>query len=110
MTEAILVQDPRPRVDQVTGLNITRMPGGAILEATALPPRQGYWGSGLILEGVENGVLTFQFRAFPPSQATQVSTVASREVTVARFLSDQTLEDVRQIQVVGVRSSRSVRP
>lgn len=102
--------DPRPLVDQVLAVRVERAAGGAILHATGLPPRQGYHDAGLLVEvDAGPGVLSYQFRLAPPLTPTRVSTQASREVEVATFLSDQTLAGVREIRVLGARSSRAVR-
>ena len=101
--------DPRPIVDQVIALSVDRAPGGAILTATGLPPRQGYWSAALLQERKEPGILSFQFRLAPPPVATPVVNQTSREVMVSVFISDQTLSGVREIRVLGARASRSVR-
>ncbi len=105
----VVARDPRPLVAQVTAISVEQAPGGAILRATGLPPRQGHWDGALLQEPTDPDVLSFQFRLSPPAGATRVSTAASREVVVAVFLSDQTLAPVREIRVLGSESSRSVR-
>lgn len=105
-------RDSRPLVDQVTDLVIERTPGGAVIRATGLPPRQGHYNGDLVsLSDGEpvNGVLEYQFRLIPPPGATRVSTVASREVVVGLFVSDQSLEGVREIRVVAQENSRAAR-
>jgi len=104
--------DERPLVAEITTLVIERMPGGAIVRATGLPPEQGWHTAELVSENGEepvDGVLTYAFRAVPPVTSTRVSTQQSRELTVARFLSDFDLADVRQIRVVGARNARVAR-
>lgn len=104
--------DPRPLVDQVTDLVIERVPGGAIVRARGLPPTQGYFDGALVSEtrtASEDGVLTFAFRIVPPPSPQRVSTPQSREVLVGLFLSDQTLEGVRQIRVEAARNARVAR-
>ncbi|WP_413717262.1 hypothetical protein [Silicimonas sp. MF1-12-2] len=106
-------QDRRPLVAQVTGLVIERTPGGAIIRATGLPPEQGWHGAELVNEDRDgnpiNGVLTYSFRAVPPPEPTRVSTVQSRELTVAVFVSDITLASAREIRVTGALNSRAAR-
>ena len=41
--------DPRPLINQITDLKLERVPGGAILRATGLPPTQGYFDGALLL-------------------------------------------------------------
>lgn len=104
------VADPRPLVSNVTALAIERMPGGAVVRATGVPPTQGYWAAELVERPIDdNGVLVFDFRVAPPPAASAVSTVRSREITVASFLSDKRLETIRTITVQGANSARSSR-
>ncbi|MEM9975308.1 MAG: hypothetical protein AAF771_14110 [Pseudomonadota bacterium] len=109
VTRVEVIEDPRPLVAEVSGVSIDRVPGGAILRAVGLPPTQGYFAGALVAEAAGPGILSYTFRAVPPDEASRVSTVPSREVVVALFLSDQTLAGVRQIQVVGATNARAVR-
>jgi hypothetical protein len=106
-------QDRRPLVAQVTALEVERTPGGAIIRATGLPPVQGWYGAELVNEDRDgrpiDGVLTYSFRAIPPREPTRVSTVQSRELTVAVFVSDITLAATREIRVTGALNSRATR-
>ena len=104
-----VVTEPRPLVAQVINVSIERAPGGAILRAVGLPPRQGHWAPELIETGRANGVVAFHFRLAEPPAPTRVSTQVSREVVVATFLTDQDLAGVREIQVIGSQASRAVR-
>ncbi len=100
--------DTRPLVGQVVAMNVERIPGGAIVRATGLPPRQGFYDGELVPlndEEPEDGILTFEFRAAAPEFQTRVSTQQSREVVVGRFVSDQTLDGVRAIRVVGLANA-----
>lgn len=101
--------DPRPLVLQVTEMRIDRAPGGAIVHAVGLPPRQGYWQADLVrARGVqaEPGVLVYDFRAWQPVTRTGAGTPFSRELTAARFLTDQDLAQVRTIVVRGQENQR----
>ena len=106
-------RDRRPLVAQVTHLVVERTPGGAIIRAIGLPPEQGWYDAELVNEDRDgkpiDGVLTYSFRAFPPRESTRVSTVQSRELTVAVFVSDITLASTRQIRVTGALNSRTAR-
>lgn len=102
-----------PLVDEVTEMAVERVPGGAIVRATGLPPRQGYWLAGLVADSgapMENGVLILNLRSAPPPQPTPVGTPSSRVMTAALYLSDQSLVGVRTIVVRGARNERSARP
>lgn len=104
--------DPRPLIDQVTELVIERVPGGAIVRARGLPPTQGYFAGDLVSaspDTPENGILTYQFRIVEPRSPQRVSTPQSREVVVGLFLSDQTLQGIREIRVEAARNARSAR-
>lgn len=103
--------DPRALVAQVTSLKIERTVGGAIIRATGLPPTQGYWDAELVPlnneEPDENRVLVYEFRLSEPVFDRPVSTERSREVVVAKFISDRGLNGVRRIQVTGSGNSRT---
>lgn len=106
------IADGRLLVAEVTELEIARQPGGAIIRASGLPPTQGWWNTELVAEndGVPvDGVMTYRFVIAEPIGQTRVSTPQSRELTVARYLSDIKLADVTQIVVLGAQNSRSVR-
>ena len=106
-------QDTRPLVAQVTALSVERTPGGAIIRATGLPPEQGWYDAALVNADRDGqpvgGVLTYSFRARPPLEPTRVSTVRSRELNVAVFVSDIILASTREIRVTGARNSRTAR-
>ncbi len=102
--------DPRALVAEVTRLSIERMPGGAIVRATGLPPTQGFWDAELVADDglpPENGEITFSFRVAEPLYARPASTRQSREIEVATFLSDNELSGVRRITVIGQSNRRS---
>ena len=104
--------DPRPMIDQITELKLERVPGGAIIRATGLPPRQGYFEGALLLMNrgqPVNGMLQYQFRVVPPTGPTRTGPVQSREIIVGLFISDQTLAGIRGIQVSAARNALAVR-
>lgn len=104
-------EDGRLTVTEVTDLEVTRTPGGALLVARGLPPTQGWWDAELVAlnDGVPvEGVLTYVFRVAQPPVAQRVSTPQSRELTAGVFLSDQALAGVRRIVVQGSANSRAV--
>lgn len=108
-----VTRDARPLVAQITDLAVERTPGGAIIRATALPPEQGWYNAALVSVTAagepEDGVLAFEFRAFPPVAPTRVSTAQSRELTAAVHVSDIVLADVREIRVRGATNARTAR-
>ncbi len=99
--------DPRPRVAQVTSLTIEPTPTGAIVRATGLPPTQGWYAAALVPESDEpvNGEMVYIFRAVPPVDPQRVSTVQSRELSVARRLTQQDLAATRVVRVIGAQNA-----
>ena len=105
-------QPSTPLVNQIVSLRAEKVPGGAIIRATGLPPRQGYFDGELAPEnrGVPvKGVLSFQFTIAAPFEATPSGPPQSREVVVGLFVSDQTLEGVKQIRVSAATNALIVR-
>ena len=103
-------RDPRALVQQVIGLAVEEVPGGAIVRATGLPPTQGYWQAELVPQPVdETGRLVLEFRVFPPVETMRAGTQPSREVVVALYLSNYKLEAIREIVVQGEANARSAR-
>lgn len=107
-------------VEQITGLTIERMPGGAILRITAVAARQGSYevrvspdivgSTGPEDEDiVVDGVLSYTLLAETPRRATPVGTAPSRSINAARFVTDDVLAQVRTIRVNGARNSMTVR-
>ncbi|MCG6903970.1 MAG: hypothetical protein LJE68_14945 [Rhodobacter sp.] len=104
--------DPRKLVAQIITLRVEKVPGGAIVRATGLPTRQGYYDGELlpvVAENAPEGVLSYEFRISPPLEQTRVSTQQSREVVVALFVSEQSLAGVRQIRVSAASNALVVR-
>lgn len=110
--ETVERRDTRPLVNQITALRVDRVPSGAIVYATGLPPSQGFFAADLVQRNggvAENGVLVLDFVAIPPRTQTAVGTQRSREITAALFMSEQSLQGVRSIVVRGLSNQRSVR-
>lgn len=105
----------RPLVQQVLSMSVDQVPGGAIVTATGLPPSQGYWEADLVSAfqtvtgdvASKDGEIRLDFRIVPPRTPKPVVNQRSREVTTGLYLSDQTLQNVRRITVVGSANSRS---
>lgn len=91
--------------EQVTDLTIERVPGGAIIRATGLAARQGYYAVQLTPENEDelpvDGVLTYRLEGVRPNTNTNVGTEPTREVIAARRLTDQEMAGVRSIRVEG---------
>ena len=102
--------DPRLLVADVVSLSIEPYSGGAIIRATGVMETQGWWDAELVeAESDDPGHLILDFRILPPVTETPVSTVRSREVTVALTLSPRRLEDISRVTVQGERSARTTR-
>lgn len=102
--------DGRQLVMQVTDLSSEPVPTGLIVRATGLPPTQGWWEAALVPRPIdENGRLVLEFRISAPLEPTATSTQASREVVVARYLTNARLRDVREIVVEGATNARALR-
>ena len=104
--------DTRPLVAQVTALAVNRNSQGVIVNATGLPPTQGWWDASLVPASRDepvDGVMTFDFVVLPPPAAQRTSTPQSREVTAGAFLSNIKLQQIRTIVVRGATNSRSAR-
>jgi len=110
--DTAVIVDPRGMVAEVISLKVDRMPGGAIISAIGVPETQGYWEATLTplnREKPDKGKLSYEFRLLPPPAPNPVGTARSREVIVGHFVSDQTLEGVRSIEVIALKNRRSVR-
>ncbi len=109
-TDPAMPEDARGLVGEVLTMTVEPLPTGAIVRATGLSPRQGYWDAALVAQPVtEDGTLVLDFRIFPPIEPTDVSTPRSREVTAAIHLSRQKLETIREIIVQGANNARASR-
>lgn len=106
------VIDNRALVGSVTGLEITRTQGGALVVATGLAPTPGWWDAELVAESetpAGDGTLAYAFRVAEPGAPTPAAPPPARELTAAVFLSTQSLEGVRRIVVLGATNSRAIR-
>jgi len=97
-------------IDSVTALKIDRIPGGAIVRATGVARMQGGHEANLTPATVDltpvDGVLTFRFDILLPPEQRPVGDARTREITVARRLTDQNLAGVRSIRVEGARNAK----
>lgn len=100
-------------VDQVSGLVIERVPGGAIVRVTGITRTQGVHSVQLTPETKDEtpvkGVLTYRLEGIQPTNANPVGSEHTRTVVVARRLTDQELRDVKTIRVVAARNVRTSR-
>lgn len=103
-------QEAQNLVAQVISLRAEPVAGGAIVRATGLPQRQGYFDGALVeIPSDDATVLSFEFQIEQPFTQTGVGPQQSREVIVGIRLSDQTLQGVRLIRVNGATNALSIR-
>lgn len=101
--------DPTGLVTEVIELQIDKTPRGAIVYAIGLPPTQGYWGAQLlpINNGLPvEGILTYRFEVFEPIGFERVVNQRSREVLAGTVVSNEDLQGVTAIRVLGASNSR----
>lgn len=95
-------------VDQVTGLVVERIPGGAIIRVEALADRQGSFNVKLVPETDADepvdGLLAYTLAAEKPGRS-PVGTAPSRRIVAAHFVSDDQLAGTRTIRVSGARNA-----
>lgn len=98
-------------VDQISGLVIERVPGGAIIRATGVSAYDKPSSVRLTPATDDvtpvDGVLTFRLEAERPRVLQRTTTQRVRTVTAAVRLSDNDLEAVRVIRVEGARNAQT---
>ena len=98
-------------IDQVTGLVIERVQGGAIVRATGIAAQDGVSDIRLITESRDNapvdGVLTFQLQGIHPAPPRRTLSQRVRTVTAATFLSTEDLAEINVIRVEGIRNAQA---
>ncbi|WP_411222905.1 hypothetical protein [Marivita sp. S2033] len=99
----------RPIAD-ITELLIERRPGGAIIRATGQASRVGPFDVRLMVDETAStkGTLVFDMRALQQAGPRNTGPLA-RQVTVARWITDQDLRGIRSITVRGANTARTVR-
>lgn len=93
-------------VASIREIKVEPVPGGAIVRATGLADRQGYWDVRLELQndGIPvDGKITYEMRAV--AGAKTLGSERSRLLTVAAFITEQDLAGVRSIEVIGAQNS-----
>ena len=97
-------------IDTITELKIERIPGGAIIRATGVSQYQGGYNAFLfpmIDEATtSSGVLTFRFDINLPAGARLGGPERTREITVARRVTEQDLPGIRSIRVEGRQNAQ----
>lgn len=103
---------PGTAVLTVNDVKIERVSGGAIIRVLGTAQTQGAFETRLTPENDDelpvDGVLTYRLEAIQPTGFRQ-GPARSREINVARFRTDQDLNGVRTIRIVGVNNAMQVR-
>lgn len=109
IVDRVEVTDPRGLVPEVLSLTVDQVPQGAIVQATGLPPTQGFWDADLVEVDRTDGNLVYEFRILPPLRSTPQGTPQSREILAGTTLSVRELAGIRSITVLGAENRRAVR-
>ncbi|MFK7876655.1 MAG: hypothetical protein AB8B71_12890 [Paracoccaceae bacterium] len=100
-------------IDTVSDIKVERVPGGAIIRAVGVDATQGAFNVELVPmtedEQPVDGVLSYTLERQKPDFRTRQGPVVTREVAVARHVTDQTLSGVRTIRIVADQNARQVR-
>jgi len=104
---------PGVPIDTVTEIRIERTRSGAIILANGIAERQGPYEIQLTPANIDDepvdGVLTYSCDIIYPDFDTIVGSEATRRVTAARSISNETLEQTQTILVTGARNAQEVR-
>lgn len=97
-------------VESISELTAERTPGGAMIRVTGVATREGAYDVRLIPLGApEKGVLSYSLNVVYPNKKTDRAGAPARTVTAAIALTDQQLDGVKTIRVVGETNARSVK-
>jgi len=104
--------DGRVLIDQLLSMRVNRTPGGAVIEVVGRATTQGYWKAELVAlnEGrAVDGMLSYEFRVAKSRVAWPQGAEQTREIVVAKEVSQTRLQSVRQIRVIAARNTRTSR-
>jgi len=105
-TRTTIEVDNRPLITTVSTMTIDRTTTGAIVRATGVAPTQGFFNAELVSRGIENGVLTLDFRAQAPADFGADGSVRSRQISAAYILDRAELASIRSVRVQGATDAR----
>ncbi len=104
--EATPAADPRALIAPGHRSVIEPTPDGAIVRATGTAPAAGYFNAELVPVGLQDGVLTYEFRvAAPPAPVSGAAT----PITVATILTAAEVQGLAGVQVIGATDGRTAR-
>lgn len=97
-------------IAEITELLVERRPGGAIIRATGQASRVGPFDVRLIADdtNTDPSALVLDLKALQQAGPRNTGPLA-RQVTVARWITDQELQGIRSITVRGATNARTVR-
>jgi len=111
--EQIDPSDLSTPIASITELRIERLPGGAIIRATGVDQIQDAFNVRLVPGNAEelpvDGVLAYTMERQRLAEPTPMGAARTREVVVARKLTDNQLRGVRSIRVQAAQNALSVR-
>jgi len=102
---------PGPLVQRITALTVDRTAGGAVIRAEGVTAAGGAFDVGMlpIEAGQDDATLSFELRARLPARTTPGAPEAARKVIAATSVTNQQLQGVRSIRVMGLENMRSTR-
>ncbi|WP_375281796.1 hypothetical protein [Pseudooctadecabacter sp.] len=104
-----VVIDNRQLVTSVSTLVVDRTTTGAIVRAAGVAPTQGFFNAELVPVGIENGVLTLDFRAMAPTGFAATGSARSRTITAAYIMEMSEVSAVRSVRVQAATNARVTR-
>ncbi|SLN10162.1 hypothetical protein [Ruegeria meonggei] len=102
-------EDTSVAIAKIDELRLDPTPGGAIVYVSGTAARQGAYNAQLVRvnseENQKNGVLEYTFKVNYPNYATNQGTERSRMVSDAANVSQQDLQGIRLVRVVGQQNT-----
>ncbi|NDV01137.1 hypothetical protein [Pseudoroseicyclus tamaricis] len=99
--------DTRRPIAQVTGVEVARSGGGAIVRATGLAASQGWYNAQLVRIGIDGTTLLYEFRAAAPPEGAATGAPATRRITAADPLDSAELAGITGVRVQGAQNALS---
>ncbi|WP_296763569.1 hypothetical protein [Sediminimonas sp.] len=101
---------PGPLIARVTDMTVDRVPGGAVIKAEGLAASAGAFDVVLVArDNADAAKLSYEMRARLPARAPRGGPETGRRVVAAASVTDQKLQGIRTIEVIGQDNLRSVR-
>jgi hypothetical protein len=95
-------------VESIAEVTVEKIRSGALVRATGIAAREGAFEVRLVPVGApEKGVLSYRLEALYPGNKTVRGAEQARTVTAALALTEQQMEGVKTIRVIGETNARS---